>query len=735
MIATGKIGSYLKISAQGVLSSYAQIFFSDNKVFAAILMSATFLDPYAGLSGVVAILVTQLTVFLLGYDLSQLKNGSWSYNSLMTGLLIGFLYQFNIYTLLLLLFASLLNFFLTVWMARIGSRQNLPFLSLPFLLTVWVILLGGSSFSELHLAKRDTFAMVEIWMIDETLIGNVITAIFQLQVPDVLEMYLKSMGAIMFQYNLLAGALISIGLLLTSRTSFILSIAGFLTGYYFYEVMGGDYSQLYYSYIGFNFILTAIALGGFFIIPSRVSFLLVILIIPVIALGIGALDPLFDKVGLPFYSLPFNIVVILVIATLQLRTRTQGLYLTQEQLFSPEKNHYRFFHRKERFKSETYFYISLPFHGEWHVSQGHDGKVTHKEGWKEAWDFDIRDDHGKTWRVPGDSLEDFYCYELPVIAPADGYVIEILDEIRDNEPGKVNLDHNWGNTVIIKHGEGLFSKLSHLKQHTIQVKKGEFVKKGTVLAYLGNSGRSPEPHIHFQLQATPYIGSQTISYPISYYLTQKDGAYRFHAFEIPKEGSTITNVQRTPLLTNAFGFIPGQEITWEVTHPDGTTETLVWDVAADAYNHTYFYCRKTGAMAWFINNGTLFYFTNYNGKRNTFLHLFFLGLQKLILGYYPKISVRDQLLIDGFVPRSVRMIHDLNSMFFHYLKAEYVSVMKDADDPHYPETITIESTAKANAFGSLIREINTTIYLKEDRIDHLEIQDGTKTLKAKCVNI
>lgn len=54
---------------------------------------------------------------------------------------------------------------------------------------------------------------------------------------------------------------------------------------------------------------------------------------------------------------------------------------------------------------------------------------------------------------------------------------------------------------------------------------GQYVTKGTYLATCGNSGRSPEPHIHFQLQTIPTIGAQTLEYPISYFI-ERNGRER-----------------------------------------------------------------------------------------------------------------------------------------------------------------------------------------------------------------
>lgn len=73
----------------------------------------------------------------------------------------------------------------------------------------------------------------------------------------------------------------------------------------------------------------------------------------------------------------------------------------------------------------------------------------------------------------------------PVVSPADGIVASIR---RDR----------WsGNVLIIRHGFGYKTKYAHLK--AIIVKKGQTIKRGEVVALVGNSGRSTGPHLHYEV--------------------------------------------------------------------------------------------------------------------------------------------------------------------------------------------------------------------------------------------
>lgn len=723
-----KTKEYGSLLIEGLLNSYAQVFFSQDKLLACILMGITFFDFEAGLSGVLSVLVAQATALIFSFSKEGIRDGSSTYNVAMVGVGIGIFYDLNISVLVLLVITAMLTLFLTIWFAVNMAKSGLPFLSLPFLLVMWVLILGAENFTVLELNRKTTHTLAST--IPSVFI-YVNSWVEGLPLSNVLHLFFRSLGAIFFQYNDLAGVLITIGLLIYSRMAFTLALYGFSIGYFFYYQFEGDFHHLIYSYIGFNFILTAIAMGGFFVVPSKKSYLLLLFTIPVIALLISALHSFFSVFGLPLYSLPFNLVVLLLLTILASRAKAKGLNLVTLQQYSPELNHYKSHNAIEKSAVNTYYHVSLPIIGEWHIPQGHNGGITHLDEWQYAWDFDIRDDYNNSFRVPGVEVKDFYCYELPVVAPMDGYVYEIQDGIRDNQVGGVNLDQNWGNTIIIKHAEGFYSKLSHIKQSTFKVKQGDFVKKGTIIGLCGNSGRSPEPHIHFQLQTTPYIGSQTLNYPISYFLSKKDGKQTFHAFDIPEEGAWVSNVSTTPILTEAFKLIPGKRMLWRIQKENESIKET-WQVLTDAYNGTYLHCKENNATAYFVNNGTMFYFTDYYGEKDTWLYHFYLATQKVLLGYYPEIELKEKLLVSHFFHPMVLAIHDFTAPIAHYCHANYEMKFGEVDNIHAPKRLQLHSEAEAICFKKSLKKNTYQIDLKDGQIDQMIVTTNKILYTGTC---
>ncbi|GGN21313.1 peptidase M23 [Marinomonas arctica] len=75
----------------------------------------------------------------------------------------------------------------------------------------------------------------------------------------------------------------------------------------------------------------------------------------------------------------------------------------------------------------------------------------------------------------------------PIYAPADG----AIESVRPSDKGS-------GNYIRILHAYGFSSSYSHLSKFAVS--RGNFVKKGDLIAYSGNSGLSSGPHLHYEVR-------------------------------------------------------------------------------------------------------------------------------------------------------------------------------------------------------------------------------------------
>jgi murein DD-endopeptidase MepM/ murein hydrolase activator NlpD len=81
----------------------------------------------------------------------------------------------------------------------------------------------------------------------------------------------------------------------------------------------------------------------------------------------------------------------------------------------------------------------------------------------------------------------------PIVSTADGQVVS------------VNFDATgFGNYVVIRHKHGFYTRYGHLL--SFRVKTGDRVEQGDVIGYIGNTGRSTGPHLHYEV----HIGSDIV---------------------------------------------------------------------------------------------------------------------------------------------------------------------------------------------------------------------------------
>jgi murein DD-endopeptidase MepM/ murein hydrolase activator NlpD len=55
----------------------------------------------------------------------------------------------------------------------------------------------------------------------------------------------------------------------------------------------------------------------------------------------------------------------------------------------------------------------------------------------------------------------------------------------------------YGNSIIIDHGHGMVTRYGHLAGYA--VRPGRRVKRGEVIGYVGSTGRSQAPHLHYEV--------------------------------------------------------------------------------------------------------------------------------------------------------------------------------------------------------------------------------------------
>ena len=172
--------------------------------------------------------------------------------------------------------------------------------------------------------------------------------------------------------------------------------------------------------------------------------------------------------------------------------------------------------------------ISLPFTGLWLARNSPARRVpshgTDLLGERYAIDFVGIDERRRTsavrdWRtmLATEPPDRYYAFGRPILAPADGVVVDVHDGEIDHAGRRSQLalvPYVLGQAQRLRQGVGAvagnyvtiallttraFVALAHLRSGTVRPAIGDRVRAGQQIAECGNSGNSTQPHVHVQI--------------------------------------------------------------------------------------------------------------------------------------------------------------------------------------------------------------------------------------------
>jgi hypothetical protein len=176
------------------------------------------------------------------------------------------------------------------------------------------------------------------------------------------------------------------------------------------------------------------------------------------------------------------------------------------------------------------------------------------------WTGSTRSSHSpSSWTIDFNAPDDF---DKPVLASAPGVVVRA-----------VSLTTSYGRYVIVDHGKGFTTLYAHLNR--IGVTVGQVVDQGDLIGYLGTTGNSTGPHLHFEQRRDgayfrPYFHRRTFSFgstPSSLNCNDQPVAGDWDG-----DGKDHIGVFRSTAAGGRF----------YMRMPSGRNSTLPWGGAADA---------------------------------------------------------------------------------------------------------------------------------------------------------
>ncbi|MFA6546488.1 MAG: urea transporter [Limisphaerales bacterium] len=572
----------MKHLLHAVFRSYAEVFFLQGGIVGFLLFGITMLNVRVGIAGIVAVLAAYAFARVIGMGRVFLESGFYTCNPLLVGLSVGHLFQLNALGLFFCVVAGVLTLLVTVALANVfATFLKLPLLSLPFVVVSSLVYMASLRYGNLLAAS----AHQPDWLSDD------------LGLPLALAGFFKAFGSLLFTPSVIVGAALAALILSRSRILFLLAALGYGVGTTVRHWMLGSAAKAYTDPLNFNFLLIAMAVGGVFLIPSVRSYLLAAIAVALSPIVMDAIAGFWSYYGIPAFTLPFAVVTLGVIYVLGL---VGSPLIAQRIGLTPEETLDTHLANRLRYPGSERTLLP-PFAGAWTVWQGFDGTWTHKGAWRYAYDFVITDTDGKTHSNNGAKLEDYYCYNKPVLSPVRGRIVAAVDDFPDspiNDPDKVN---NWGNLLVIAEPRGWHVELSHFASKSLRVKVGDWVERGAILGLCGNSGYSPQPHIHVQVQLTETPGAATV--PFSFASYAEHGIA--HANDLPKVGGRVEALYVNKRLDSVTNFVLDEEYRYAVKRRGQPQPDLVLKVRM-AIDGTFYFDSGEGMLYFGRFEGTYY---------------------------------------------------------------------------------------------------------------------------------
>lgn len=297
--------------ADCLLRGIGQVVFQNNPLSGLIILLALFYNSMVyGLICVLGVAASTLMAVALKADRSLIRNGLFGFNGALVALALVAFTSADFRTgaipsglmTVYIIFAAATTTVVFQALATLLAPHKVAALTAPFVLTGWLFLFAVLKFEGLDAGpltkpiSPEQFDVAAAYVLPTWYmgIGNAI-------------------GQIFFQDNWISGYLIIIGIAVNSRISAIMALVGAAVAALVAAIFGGPEGAIRDGLFGYNAALTAIALGGFFLVLTWRSFLYTLFGVVVTTWLWASIAIFLKPIGMPVLTSAFVLVTWLML--------------------------------------------------------------------------------------------------------------------------------------------------------------------------------------------------------------------------------------------------------------------------------------------------------------------------------------------------------------------------------------------------------------------------------------
>ncbi len=139
-------------------------------------------------------------------------------------------------------------------------------------------------------------------------------------------------------------------------------------------------------------------------------------------------------------------------------------------------------------------------------------------------------------------------------------------------------------------------------------------------------------------------------------------------------------------------------------------------------------CGQHQHTAYFINNGTSFYFTSFYGDQSSLLYYFYLVAYKIIFSADPDLTVTDIYPVQLTADKLTLWLHDLFAPFHQFIKIYYQNC-----NSFNGQDISIHAKQYKEVFGRSKQTIDAFLYLEGSSIKKFTVNLNDKKIEAQWI--
>jgi urea transporter len=252
------------------LRGIGQVVFQNNPFSGIVILGAIFYNSWIyGSICLFGAIVSTLTAILLKADKALIRDGLFGFNGALVGLALVAFTSENFrtgavpsgYMVIYIIFAAAFTSILFSSLAALLGPHKVAALTMPFVLVGWLFLFAVLKFKN-----------IEAGPLAKPVSPDQFPSAVPYELPTWYMGIGNAIGQIFFQDNWISGYIMIIGIAINSRISALMALMGAALAAFVAVTFGAPEGAIREGLFGYNAALTAIALGGFFLVLTVRSF-------------------------------------------------------------------------------------------------------------------------------------------------------------------------------------------------------------------------------------------------------------------------------------------------------------------------------------------------------------------------------------------------------------------------------------------------------------------------------